>query len=154
LPIGATTLHLPLIDLDIDNAKESMRNFILKRVDEALFKESEVITKIIKYGAGHPRQTLQIITRAYSNADEHCIDMKSVKDAIKEIGREMAMLDEDEMKVISKVKKESYPPASDIYLGLKAKNILLDYSDEKTDVINPILEKYALFQKRLENLDA
>jgi len=155
LPVGATTLHLPLIDLDIENAKDSMKSFILKRVDETLFdSDSEVIEKIIEYGAGHPRQTLQIISRAYSNADKHYIDIKSVEDAIKEMGREIAVLNEEEMRVVSKVKNESYPPASDAYLVLKAKNILLDYSDEKTDVINPILEKSALFQKRLESLDA
>jgi len=154
LPVGRTTLHLPLIDLEIEHAKESMRSFILKRVDEALFHGDEVIEKIIEYGAGHPRQTLQIITRAYSNSDEHYIDEKSVEEGTKEMGREMAMLDVEEMQIISEIKKGTYPPASDAYLGLKAKNILLDYSDEKIDVVNPILENYALFQKRLKDLDA
>ena len=154
LPVGATKLHLPLIDLEIENAHTSMKSFILKRVDEKLFNDSAVLDEIIKYGAGHPRQTLQIITRAYYNADEHCLDVKSVEDGIKEMGKEMAVLDEEEMRVIFEIKKGGYPAASDTYLGLKAKNILLDYTDEKIDVINPILEAYALFQNRLDNLNA
>ncbi len=154
LPVGTTTLRLPLIDLDIKNAKKSIKSFILKRVDESLFHGDDVIEQIIEYGAGHPRQTLQIITRAYSNSDEHYIDMKSVEDGVKEMGREMAMLDTDEMQVIYEITKGAYPPASDTYLGLKAKNILLDYSDEKIDIVNPILEHYSLFQKRLKDLDA
>ena len=154
LPVGTTTLHLPLIDLEMENANESMRSFILKRVDEKLFENSEVIDEIITYGAGHPRQTLQVMIRAYSNADNHQIDIKSVESSIKEIGREMAMLNEDEMQVIAEIKRGGYPFASDAYLGLKAKNILLDYTDEKIDIVNPILEAYSLFQKRLEQLDA
>jgi hypothetical protein len=149
----ANTLHLPLIDLDLDNAKKSIKSFILKRVDRALFKDEETLDMIVKFGAGHPRQTLQIISRAYLEAEENILDTQSVKDAISRMGKEMSELNKEEMSILHTIQQSDYPPATDAYIGLKAKNILLEYTDEKTDVINPIVANYHLFKKRLDSLN-
>lgn len=151
---GISTLHLPLIDLDIAGAKDSMKTFILKRVDEALFADEQTIDKIIEFGAGHPRQTLQIVSRAYLVADNEKIDVKSVEEAIKEMGRELVDLDEEEMDILKAIHNDNTPVANDAYIGLKGKNILFEYNDEKSNIINPILEAHPLYKKRLESLDA
>ena len=149
-----TILRLPLIDLELPGAKEKIKEFILKRVDRKLFKDEDTIDEIIQYGAGHPRQTLQIISRAYTVADEDILDLKSVKDAVQEIGQELSSLNQDEMQILQDIKNDKTPSATDAYIRLKEKNILFEYSDEKIHSINPVLESSSLFQKRLESLDA
>lgn len=150
----STTLRLPLIDLDIDGAEDTMKEFILKRVDRGLFKDEETIAKIIEFGAGHPRQTLQIISRAYVLADEDILDKKSIGDAVNKLGKEFVELNSEELEVLKSIEDGQFPPASTAYFGLKAKNILFEYSDEKLNVINPILKCYPLFKKRMESLNA
>ena len=148
----ATVLHLPVIDLEQEGAKETFTEFILKRVDRKLFADEETIAEIIEYGAGHPRQTLQIISRAYVEAVDEIIDKESVKDAVRSMGNEMAVLNEEELTILQAIQKEEFPPATDAYIGLKAHNIILEYSDTKTNIINPILECNVVYKQRLESI--
>lgn len=148
----ATILHLPLIDLEKEGANGALEEMILRRVDRELFEDEETIKEIIKYGAGHPRQTLQIISRAYVEAEGNKIDKKSVKEAVRLMGNELSGLNEDELKVLKKINNDDFPPATDAYLGLKAKNIILEYSDGKNNIINPILECNEIYKQRVESL--
>ena len=148
----ATILHLPVIDLGQEGAKETFKEFILKRVDRKLFADDETIEEIIKYGAGHPRQTLQIISRAYVEAVDEIIDKEAIKEAVKSIGNEMAVLNKDELTILQAIQNREFPPATDAYIGLKAHNIILEYSDIKTNIINPILECNTVYKQRLESL--
>lgn len=148
----ATILHLPLIDLDQEGAKETLKEFILKRVDRKLFEDDATIDEIIKFGAGHPRQTLQIISQAFVEAEGNKIDNKSVTDTVRIIGKGLSVLDKEELEVLKNIKNGIFPPATDVYVGLKAKNIILEYSDSKNNIINPILVCNAIYKQRLENL--
>jgi len=155
LPKDSITLDLPLIHLEGDGAYAMMEEFILKRVEVALFDDNKTIRTIIKYGAGHPRQTLQIISRAQMFSEVQSIDATSVDSALKAIGKELAVLNEDEMNILHKISQNGMiNAASDVYLGLKKKNIILNYNDEEADIINPILERYTLYNRRLEALNA
>lgn len=155
LPKDSITLDLPLIHLEGDGAYAMMEEFILKRVEVALFDDNKTIRTIIKYGAGHPRQTLQIISRAQMFSEVQSIDATSVDSALKAIGKELAVLNVDEMNILHKISQNGMiNAASHVYLGLKKKNIILNYNDEEADIINPILERYTLYNRRLEALNA
>jgi len=145
----STTLYFPLIDLSIAGAKEKIKEFILKRVAHKLFDNDKTIDKIIKYGAGHPRQTLQIISRAFVEADEDCIDMQSVTKTINLLSREMSVVNDNEKMVLNQIKEGDDITSYDDYIRLKAKNIIFDYGKEDIEaVINPIiLENKKLFSK-------
>jgi hypothetical protein len=143
----STTLYFPLIDLELKGATDKMREFILKRVDIGLFENNEILNKIIKYGAGHPRQTLQIISRAFVEAEEECIDSQAINKTISLLSREMSVIDDNEKMVLNQIKNKEEITSLDTYTGLKAKNIIFDYGMEENEtVINPIiLENKKLF---------
>jgi len=150
----SATLHFPLIDLDIDGAKAKFRELIMKRVDEKLFSNSNVIDEIISYGAGHHRQTLQIINRAYIEAEDDILDLESVQNAVKILSNEMCQLDREEILILKDIKNNKIPPKSKEYIGLKAKNIIFDYSMSKIEKINPIIALNDRFQSQIDNIDA
>lgn len=151
----SSTINFPLIDLNIDGAKEQFKVFILKRISEALFADDLVIDKIIEYGAGHPRQTLQIINRAYIEAEDDIIDLQSVENAIKILSSEMSELNKDEILVLKEIQANAYPTISPAYIGLKAKNIIFDYGalDEK-EKINPIILENEKLKKQMNTINA
>ena len=150
----SSILHFPLIDLDIDGAKDKFRDFITTRVDEKLFDNSDVIDKIILYGAGHHRQTLQIINRAYIEAEEDIIDLESVENAINILSNEMCQFDKEEILVLKDIQDNKTPPKSKEYIGLKAKNIIFDYGMSKDEKINPIVKLNSKLKKQIEDIDA
>jgi len=146
----ATNENFPLIDLTKEGAKECFRMFILKRIDEALFEEGAV-EQIIKFGAGHPRQTLQIINRAFLEAEEEQISLASVEKSIEILASEMSKVDDAEIEVLKKIKNREIVPESDVYTKLKAKNIIFEYGNSfDLTVINPIVLADSDFQKYLE----
>lgn len=146
----STTVQFPLVDLGKEGATERFKEFILKRVNENLFSEN-AIDKIIKFGAGHPRQTLQIISRAFVEADKEVIDEDSVKKAVEILGREMSEVTDDEIEVLKKIIKKEIIGSSNIYTGLKSKNIILDYdTSSEASIINPIVMENKTFQKHIE----
>jgi len=150
----STTLHFPLIDLKKKEAKNALKEFIYKRVDASLFKTLPTVNKIIKYGAGHPRQTLQIINRAYIEAENDIIDMQSVNSALDILSNEMSELNEEEIRVLKKLKKNKTVASSDEYVGLKAKNIIFDYGiNKEEEKINPIVLLNKKLMKQIEALD-
>jgi len=71
---------------------------------------------------------------------------------VRSIGNEMAVLNEEELTILQAIQKEEFPPATDAYIGLKAHNIILEYSDTKTNIINPILECNVVYKQRLESI--
>ncbi|MEA1956259.1 MAG: hypothetical protein U9N02_07190 [Campylobacterota bacterium] len=144
------TENFPLIDLSIDGAKECFKNFILKRVDEKLFAK-DAIEMIVEFGAGHPRQTLQIINRAYFEADE-ILDTDSIKKAIQILGNELSKVSPDELKILKDINNNVLLAEDDCYTKLKAKNIVFEYGDDKV-TINPVVLENKKF-KILLNQDA
>jgi non-homologous end joining protein Ku len=146
----STIENFPLIDLSESGAKERFKEFILKRVDEKLFKTG-AIEKIIEFGAGHPRQTLQIINRAYVEAEDEFIDEQSVTKAIEVLGAEMSKVNDEEIEVLKKVSNKVIVPENDIYTTLKAKNIIFEYnSSSESNIINPIVANDEDFKKYLK----
>jgi hypothetical protein len=146
----STNENFPLIDLTKDGATECFKTFILKRVDEKLFEKGSV-EKIIEFGAGHPRQTLQIINRAYVESDDEFISIESVEKAITILASEMSKVNDEEIEVLKKIEKRDIVPESDVYTKLKAKNIIFEYNNSfDSTVINPIVLADRDFQKYLE----
>ncbi len=147
----STIENFPLVDLNEAGAKDRFKEFILKRVDEKLFKKG-AIDKIIEFGAGHPRQTLQIINRAYVEAEDEFIDLPSVEKAIEVLGSEMSKVNDEEIEILKKVSNKEIIPESDIYTTLKAKNIIFEYnSSSESNIINPIVKADSDFQKYLKS---
>ncbi len=145
------TENFPLVDLKKEGAKEAFKEFILKRVDEKLFEHESVIDKIIIYGAGHPRQTLQIINRAYIEAEGEILDMQSVEKAIEILGSELSKVDDDEIAVLKRVNNREVVPESDIYTKLKSKNIIFVYDNHsESNIINPVVMDNRDFQTFLK----
>lgn len=142
--------NFPLIDLEEEGAKACFREFILKRVDEKLFEEGAV-DKIIKFGAGHPRQSLQIINRAFIEAEGEVIDMASVDKAIEILGAEMSKVSDEEISILKEVLEKRVIAESDVYTTLKSKNIIFEYnSSSKSNLINPIVYADSDFQHFLK----
>ena len=148
----ATIENFPLIDLKKEGATECFRSFILKRVDIKLFDSDATIDKIIEFGAGHPRQTLQIIKRAYIEAEEEILDLASVEKSIEILAAEMSQVDDEEIALLKKVNaKEIIAENNDIYRRLKSKNIIFEYNNNSEDnIINPIVLADMDFQKLLK----
>lgn len=144
----ANTETLPLIKIKDDRARAVFKEFILKRVDKSLFDNDSVIDKIIEYGAGHPRQTLHIITQAYLAAKNEILDLASVDDAIKELGIQISRMNQDELEVLKIINDNKQVSDSDAYINLKARNIIFEYYDGYTATINPIV----LDNKRFQDL--
>jgi len=150
----AVNENFPLIDLRQEGAKEAFREFILKRVDESLF-EAGAVDKIIEFGAGHPRQTLQIINRAFIEATEEKITLESVEKAIEILASEMSKVNDDEIKVLQKVNDGEIVPENDIYTTLKAKNIIFEYTTSfDATLINPVVLYDKDFQRYLHQSHA
>ena len=146
-------LNFPLVNLAKDGAKEKFREFILKRVDETLFDSSETIDLIVKYGAGHPRQTLQIIKRAYIVAEKDIIDKKSVEDAIEILGNELSKVNEDEIKILKQIKDGKPIPFSKVFAKLKSENVIFEYDNNlDSHIINPVVLQNSDFNKLLEQI--
>lgn len=144
------TENFPLINLDEPKAKECFKEFILKRVDEKLFA-SGAIDLIVQNGAGHPRQTLQIINRACLETDT-LLDTKSIEIALKSMGRELlAGVDEDGLRVLNEIDNNRDVVENDTYTTLKAANIIFEYGDDSSK-INPILLKNDKFQRLLTQI--
>jgi len=107
---------------------------------------------IIQYGAGHPRQTLQIINRAFIVAEKEIIDEDSVKKAIEELSNEIAHIgSQEELEVIAKIQKGETVIDDEVYLHLKERNIIFEYSANKQK-INPIASANIRLQKLLDSI--
>ncbi len=149
---NAVTMSFPLIDLETQGAKECFREFILKRVSKELFKDDSVIDLIIEFGAGHPRQTLQIISRAFLKSTKETIDKESVLKSIEMIGSEIAVIkSKDEFKIIQEVLDNEVMFDSDIFLDMKSRNIIFEYGEfGKSNKINPIVLENSRLKELLE----
>lgn len=135
----ASHISFPLITLD-DNSKERFKEFIYKRIEKNLFDNDETVEKIISYGAGSPRETLRIISKAYIETNSEIIDLQSVHDAQKSISEEMIKyLNESEILLLKQVKNNTKIPFSDDLAKLLVKKVILEYDDGLEKQINPIL---------------
>jgi len=146
----ATNENFPLIDLTKDGARECFREFILKRVDEKLFEDGAV-EKIIEFGAGHPRQTLQIINRSYIESEDEILTLESVDKSIELLAAEMSKVNDEEIEILKKIAKKELVSENDVYTKLKAKNIIFEYNNSfESTIINPIVAADGDFKKYLE----
>ena len=136
----ANIIPFPLITLD-DNAKDKLKEFILKRIDINLFESENSIDKIIEYGAGSPRETLRIIQEAYTLSDSDIIDDKSINSAIKSLGKSYSTyLEEEEITILKKIYKDEYVPFSSECANLLNEKVLLEYGDENYRINPMVLE--------------
>lgn len=145
----STTENFPLIDLKKEGAKEALKQFILKRIDQSLFDNEQVIDKIIKFGAGHPRQTLKLITQAYLESTTNKIDDDSVAQAIISYGENISGINAEELEVVKKVDAKKDVLESNVFTELKGKDIVFEYGAEKP-IINPIVAQNEKFKRLLK----
>ena len=135
----AKSISFPLISLD-DDSKNQFKKFIYKRVDKSLFKDEDVIDKIIEYGAGSPRETLKVIQNSFYEAQEDILDMQSVEDAQKVMSEPIVnFLVEDEVELLKDINSDKKTLYSDTLANLLVKKIVLEYDNGKDKRINPIL---------------
>lgn len=135
----AKIIPFPLIALEKEGARETLKEFILKRVDISLFADNNVCDKIIEYGAGSPRETLRIIQQAYVEAEHEFIDGESVEKAIESMGNQMARyLEEKEISVLKRILNHEDVPFDDTVANLLVEKILLEY-EEDNPCINPMV---------------
>lgn len=140
-------ISFPLITLD-DAGIIKFKEFIYKRVDERFFANKETISKIIKYGAGSPRETLKIIEEAYIAAENEVIDEKSVIEAKNKISNEIAnYLTEKEVDLLKELTIKDTVPYSDTLASLLVKKVVLEYGANSTKKINPIILENDIYIK-------
>ncbi len=139
-------VSFPLISLD-EKAKEKFKEFILKRVDESLFENTDVIDKIIHFGAGSPRETLRIIKEAYVEAEDEIIDMDSVNNAINAMGKkQVKFLESDEINILKEINNGKEISFDDVYANLLVEKIILEYGGDMPQ-INPIILENEKFKR-------
>lgn len=145
----AKVISFPLISLEKDESKIKLKEFILRRVDESLFYHNDVLDKIIKYGAGSPRETLRLIQQAYIEAENEIIDLESVEKAIVSMGNQMARyLEDKEISVLKQILNKNDVPFDDTVANLLVEKILLEY-EEDNPCINPLVKENKKLQRML-----
>lgn len=143
----STPISFPLITLD-ENGTNKFIEFIYKRIDEKLFDSEDTVKKIIKYGAGSPRETLKIVREAYMLANDEIIDLQSVLDAKDKIASEIVnYLTKDELEVLKELENKNNISYSDTLASLLVKKVLLIYGDGSVKVINPIISENETYKK-------
>lgn len=145
----STPISFPLITLD-EGGMNKFREFICKRVDEALFEDG-AIERIIQCGAGSPRETLKIIEEAYIAADGEKITVKSVEEAREKVSSEIVdYLTKEEIELLKELTTNTNIPYSDTLANLTVKKVVLEYGDGSQKQINPIVSENEKFQKFIE----
>jgi len=146
----STPISFPLITLDY-KGEEKFKEFIYKRVDEKLFEDEATVKEIIRYGAGSPRETLKIIEEAYIATEEEIIDSTSVKNAKDKISNEIAnYLSAEELEVLKEIEKNEIVSYSSALASLMVKKVILEYGENSTKKINPIILENETYKKLVE----
>lgn len=146
----ASPLSFPLITLD-DDGKEKFKEFIYKRVNENLFEQDGSVEKIIKYGAGSPRETLKIIAEAYLATEDEIINIQSVEDAKEKISNEMVnYLTAPQIEILKELGSNGIISYSDTLAELLVKKVILEYGDGTIKIINPIVLDNEEYLRRLK----
>jgi hypothetical protein len=149
-------ISFPLIDVDNKDGKgkEKFKEFIYKRIDKSLFKNSEdesIINEIIKYGAGSPRETLKIIKEAYIETDsDDYITFDSVIQAKNSMSKMIVdYLTKDEIEILKEINQNKSVAFSDTIATLLVKKVLLDYGEDKYE-INSIIKENDKFKTLID----
>ncbi len=85
------TVTLPMIKLteqdETTNEKgyEVLREMIFKRADASLFIPENIVDTIIEYSGGNPRHVIQLLSYAYSHAENEVFDKEAVDNAINDL---------------------------------------------------------------------
>lgn len=146
----STPIAFPLVTLDKNGIKK-FKDFIYTRVSENLFDSEKTVEEIIRYGAGSPRETLKIIDEAFIEAKGEIIDYKSVIDAKNKMSNEIVnYLTADEVAVLQQLSNNDTVSYSDTIAKLLVKKVLLQYADDNTKVINPIISENETYKKLIK----
>ena len=147
----ANIISFPLITLD-DNANVKLKEFITKRIDIDLFDNEKCIDKIIKYGAGSPRETLRIIQESYALSESNLIDDNSITKAIIHLGKSYSTyLEEKEIEILKKILKNEHVPFGKECANLLNEKVLLEYGDENYQINPMVLENKRIKQLLTDN---
>jgi len=146
----ARIIPFSLINIERDEAKIRVEEFILKRVDKDLFENQEVIDEIIKYGAGSPRETLRIIGEIYAETQSRILDMKSLRKVIRVIGEDQVnALKEQDLELLRDIYTNKDIMRSDRKAELLVTKTILEYGSENPK-INPSLIENSKFQRLMK----
>jgi hypothetical protein len=137
----------------VEPALEKFREFVVKRVDAALFDDPASIDLAIANSGGSPRQLLRIIEHANLNADEAFgkITHGNMEAAIETLGNNIARyLEPEDFQLLKKLKGDldaGHPIGFDSQIqALLEKEVIFEYNDGTYKCVNPLLERSKLYK--------
>lgn len=134
----------------IPETKNTLIEFISKRIDLSLFESNELIEDIIKMSGGSPRELLRIIQQMVfvTDDDEKKLTRKSFDDAVIYLANLFSSgLKKEELELLKEIKKSKGSIAFSETLGnLLSQVIVMEYNDGTYKRINPIIEHSAIYK--------
>lgn len=137
----------------VEPALEKFREFVVKRVDAALFDDPATIDLAVAYSGGSPRQLLRIIEHANLNADEVFgkITRENMGAAIETLGNNIARyLEPQDFNLLKQLKGDldaGHPIGFDSQIQvLLEKEVIFEYNDGTYKCVNPLLERSKLYK--------
>jgi hypothetical protein len=135
---------------------QKFKEFLLKRIAEQLFENDDIITKIIKFSGGSPRQLLMICSNIYPNAkdDDQKITAEVVDKVLKKMSNDKASLITKQM--FEKIKEINHcvlkgekPLYDEVLQKLLEEDYVFEYNSGTYKRVNPILELSDHFMKHV-----
>jgi hypothetical protein len=151
--------YIKIIDInneDVKPAYQKFKEFLLKRIAEQLFENDDIITKIIKFSGGSPRQLLMICSNIYPNAkdDDQKITAEVVDKVLKKMSNDKASLITKQM--FEKIKEINHcvlkgekPLYDEVLQKLLEEDYVFEYNSGTYKRVNPILELSDHFMKHV-----
>jgi hypothetical protein len=141
----------------IEPAFEKFKEFLLKRIDNNLFENEEVIDLIIQYSGGSPRQLLMICNRIYpmSKDGDSLIRREVIEKILARMAEEKSALITKEMfeklKEINLSNAENKNTVYDSVLQkLLEEDYVFEYNSGTYKRVNPILELSDHYKSHVE----
>lgn len=137
----------------VEMAIARFREFLLKRIDESLFEEPDLIEEAIMFGGGSPRELLRLMEYVYMSAEIGAkkITRSALQRAVKKLSAEYARyLNREEIEQLKLLKANNEKGVPTLYdeswQRLFEDLIVLEYNDGTYKRVHPIVEASAIYQ--------
>ena len=136
----------------IQSAMEKFREFVVKRIDAALFDTPETIEQARLYSGGSPRELLRILEYANLHASDEQITREALEKGLKKMAAQTAQYitveDFLKLKMLSEDNKQGLETAVDAtWQALIEQNIVFEYNDGTYKRVNPVVELSGLYKR-------
>lgn len=129
---------IPMIKLANEHAVDCLKEIIRRRIDEPTFFEEGVLDECVRYSGGCVRQLLQIVNAVIRRTRGQKADMEAARQAIRELGRRMfELLDNQHLTILN---SGNYQTGEAKVREMLFQLVLLKYDDDLTP--NPLLEPF------------